>query len=47
MRPDVIRRAGRAPVRGQGLGFTLRHAGVWRVCVLSFKWRLKVSTYLK
>lgn len=31
IRPDVIRRADRAPVRGQGLGFTMWYACVWWV----------------
>lgn len=31
-RPEVMRRAERAPVRGQGLGFTMWYAWVW--CVI-------------
>lgn len=31
VRPDVISRAERAPVRGQGLGFTIWYAWVWWV----------------
>ena len=31
IRPDVLRRADRAPVRGQGLGFTMWYEWVWWV----------------
>ena len=31
IRPDVIRRADKAPVSGHGLGFTMWYACVWWV----------------